>query len=138
MFSFIKHAYRLDFRYQFRNDSEVRATTVGVDLNSAEMRAWGRAATVAGVLLGDWIRAVVNQALIDEEFRLAVEAERFRLPQRPRRVPRPCWWCGADLPLGATRRRRYCTAECRVRAWRAERAVHVAQYVTHRRSSSPH
>ena len=83
---------------------------------------WNRAAFHAETDLQTWVRRVVNH-------HLAVPAPRAGnrpLPNQPdalhwrddEDIRMSCEYCGFDLDFTATRRKRFCSDVCRVRAWR--------------------
>src|SRR5687768_3047005 len=100
---------------------------VGVRVLEEEFLAWNRAALKADLDLGAWVRMVVNH-------RLAPKPTSEAAPPRPRALhwleddPRDqCEYCGWSLDVTATRRKRYCRDECRVRAWRLRKRLSVAK-----------
>jgi hypothetical protein len=103
------------------------ATTVEISLliPEAEFLAWSRIAERHRSDLPAWIRTVVNHHIETPVARPTSTTRApsalgaptlYRLDQATQ--PSACEYCGLQLPFDATRRRRYCSDECRVRAWR--------------------
>jgi hypothetical protein len=106
------------FRNAFRNIRGVKAVTVELQ-DEDYARARNHAATL-GLRPDAWICEAVNLVLYGE----LPETDRLtgRRQRLTARVGR-CWWCGGDLGNVRTRRRRYCSDPCRVKAWRRRRRL---------------
>jgi hypothetical protein len=99
--------------------------TIEILLPQDEWLDWNRAAVRAKSDLPNWVRMVVNTAQTPRD-----------VPRRrraPRETPEPlhwedemayerrCGYCGVLFDYDVTRRKRYCSDVCRVRAWRVRK-----------------
>lgn len=82
-------------------------------------------ATTQGIPVAEWIYRAVLLVLETDI------ADTTTITGRPKRLHSRvmgCLWCGRKLVGDVTRRRRYCNARCRVRAWRARARDDVPGY----------
>jgi hypothetical protein len=98
---------------------------IPVRVSEEEFVAWSRRALQTKSELPAWVRTVVNHALAAPT------------PRKPRPTARTgsalhwlddehayaCDYCGFDLDYTATRRKRFCSDVCRVRAWRVRKRL---------------
>jgi hypothetical protein len=106
---------------QFRNMAE-RDVEVSLRLSEAEFVGWSRAAAKSNTDLPSWIRTIIS----DHVARPTPHAETAGPAGGPEALHwldgsdifRACEFCGSGLAFTATRRRRFCSDECRLRAWR--------------------
>jgi hypothetical protein len=109
---------------------KVENTKVELYLPHEEWLDWNRAAQKAGSDLPSWIRTVVNAAQ-------AAPAPSRKASPRARSealhwddeagYAAACGYCGFPLEFTATRRKQYCSDECRVRAWRVRKRREAAR-----------
>jgi hypothetical protein len=101
------------------------AIAIGLEMSESEFAEWNRAAQLRRLPLDSWIRAIVNGELV----RKAAAAGE---PVPPRVTTfarlkddynplRDCEYCGLPVAGDSTARRRYCSDNCRVYAFRARR-----------------
>jgi hypothetical protein len=87
----------------------------------AEFFEWNRAAQQAGMDLSTWLRTLVNDRHSPIE-RVAESPEPVApLQWRDEREWPSCEYCGHYLDFTATRRKRFCSDVCRVKAWRFQK-----------------
>lgn len=90
--------------------------SISVRVSRDEYETWVGHAQTRGIPVAEWVYRAV---------RLVLEADlpgTTTITGRPKRLLSravKCHWCGAGFEGAATRRRRYCSDVCRVRAWRA-------------------
>jgi hypothetical protein len=99
---------------------------VSVRVSEAEFLAWNRAAFKARYELEDWLRIVVNEKLRQRAPRSSPRPEPARRrPLEPLEdePPYQCEYCGWMFDFTATRRKRYCSDDCRVKAWRLRKRL---------------
>lgn len=89
--------------------------TVSIRVSADELEQWRGHATTQQIPLGEWIYRAVRLVLETDIL------ETTTITGRPKRLLSrvvKCVWCGGQLGPRATRRRRFCSDACRVRAWR--------------------
>jgi hypothetical protein len=97
----------------------VALKSVSVRVPRDELERWQRHAATQGIPVAEWIYRAVRLVL-DTDI-----ADTTTITGRPKRLlsrVMGCEWCGRKFDRNVTRRRRYCDANCRVRAWRARSA----------------
>lgn len=81
-----------------------------------ELQKWQGHASTQGMPIGEWIYRAVRLVLeTDVPGTTTITGKPKRLLSRVM----TCSWCDRKLDQTATRRRKYCSEKCRVRAWRA-------------------
>lgn len=104
-------------------------TKVELYLPNEEWLEWNRAAQKARIDLPAWIRTVVNAAragpalIRESSSRASREALHW---EDEAGYANHCGYCGFFLDFTATRRKRYCSDSCRVRAWRVRKRQEAA------------
>lgn len=114
---------------QFRNMTEQKNLVLSVLVSEAEFIDWNRAAERSGGDLSTWVRALVNARLaapIQPVERSPAVGRKTPLHWRDERGWPSCEYCGFDLDFRATRRKRFCSDVCRVKAWRFQKRVSEA------------
>jgi hypothetical protein len=101
--------------------ADQRNVELSVFVSEAEFVDWNRAAERAGADLSTWVRTLVNARLVAPI--QPVERSPAARPGTPLRWLdeggwRSCEYCGDYLDFTATRRKRFCSEVCRVKAWR--------------------
>jgi hypothetical protein len=100
-----------------------KAEMVELRLQREEWLDWNRAAQKAGLSLPDWIHTRVNAARAKgtpaSKAALYTEIEALAWEDEASYALN-CGYCGGRL-YAETRRRRYCSDRCRVRAWRVRK-----------------
>jgi hypothetical protein len=108
-------------------------TGIPVQVSEAEFARWNAAAQRKRMSVDAWVRTTINEYLRAaagaDGPRRAANSEQEPAHRRSRPLAwddevddlRECEYCGWWLDLDATRRKRYCSDTCRIRAWRFRR-----------------
>jgi hypothetical protein len=99
---------------------------VALKVLEREFYDWNRAALGGGTDFQSWVRGVVNHHLANP----AQSPSKGRSTERPVALhwfdedrPASCEYCGFYLDSTSTRRKRFCSDVCRVRAWRVRKRL---------------
>jgi hypothetical protein len=119
----------LDYRLrtvQFRNMPGPPAVDVTLRVPEREFFDWNRAALREKIDLQTWMRGVLNHHVATPAPRPSRDTptrQPVALHWHDEDRPTSCEYCGFDLDYTATRRKRFCSDLCRVRAWRVRRRL---------------
>lgn len=98
--------------------------SVSVRVPEDELQKWQGHASTQGMPIGEWIYRAVRLVLeTDIPGTTTITGKPKRLLSRVM----TCFCCDRKLDHSATRRRQYCSAKCRVRAWRAREAARTPE-----------